>query len=173
MKRGFIIFDMMLFLNLIDFLKMTKKHLSKNFVSAILLTSFIFSVYAQPVKAIGEWEIVKNTDSKSNPCIARNNIHQGVELSKDKLVIPLKDSHLLSTYQVEANAQIVLPKSKPNLSDKMCNCLRIRNTSNLNVDPVAIRLEVTNSNNQTTDLSFVLKDLPTVLKELKSASCLK
>ncbi len=123
------------------------------------------------LQSVGEWKIYKSDETNYNSCIAKHTVHSSITLSEQKLVLGLKETKDLKTYQISVNDQIVVPSSRTNLVDNSCNCVRVRNVSRLNVDNAVIHLQGQDNKEKPVDASVTLKDIPAVLQALKGPAC--
>ena len=126
---------------------------------------------AAPLQTVGEWKIHKSDETNYNSCIAKHATHHNVTLSEQKLVVGLKETKDLKTYQISVNDQNVVPSSRANLVDTSCNCVRIRNISRLNVDDAVIRIQGQDTQDKPVNASVTLKDIPAVLQAFKTPAC--
>jgi hypothetical protein len=147
--------------------------------SAALLMAWSFFALAAPADAskpsalqtVGEWKIYKSDETNYNSCIAKHTAHTNITLSEQKLMLGLKETKDLKTYQISVNDQIVAPFSRANLVDNSCNCVRVRNVSRLNIDNAVIKLEGQDNKDKPVNASVTLKDIPAVLQALKGPAC--
>ena len=123
------------------------------------------------LQSVGEWKIYKSDETNYNSCIAKHTVHSSITLSEQKLVLGLKETKDLKTYQISVNDQIVVPSSRTNLVDNSCNCVRVRNVSRLNAENAVIHLEGQDNKDKPVDASVTLKDIPAVLQALKGPAC--
>ncbi len=148
-------------------------------VSIALLIAWSTAIFAAPtdsskntaLQTIGEWNIYKSDETNYNSCIAKHTVHSSISLSEQKLVLGLKETKDLKTYQISVNDQIVVPSSRTNLVDNSCNCVRVRNVSRLNVENAVIHLQGQDNKEKPVDASVTLKDIPAVLQALKGPAC--
>jgi hypothetical protein len=148
-------------------------------VSIALLIAWSTAIFAAPtdsskntaLQTIGEWKIYKSDETNYNSCIAKHTVHSSISLSEQKLVLGLKETKDLKTYQISVNDQIVVPSSRANLVDNSCNCVRVRNVSRLNAENAVIHLEGQDNKDKPVDASVTLKDIPAVLQALKGPAC--
>jgi hypothetical protein len=148
-------------------------------VSIALLMAWSAIAFAAPadsskttaLQTVGEWKIYKSDETNYNSCIAKHATHPNITLSEQKLVLGLKETKDLKTYQISVNDQIVAPSSRTNLVDSSCNCVRVRNVSRLNVENAVIHLEGQDNKDKPVDASVTLKDMPAVFQALKGPAC--
>ena len=148
-------------------------------ISISLLMAGISAVSAAPadsaktaaLQTIGEWKIYKSDETNYNSCVAKHTTHHNIMLSEQKLVLGLKETKDLKTYQISVNGQNVVPSSRANLVDTSCNCVRIRNISPLNVNDAVIRIQGQDAKDKPVDASVTLKDIPAVLQAFKTPAC--
>jgi hypothetical protein len=148
-------------------------------VSIGLLTIWSAAVFAAPtdstkasaLQTVGEWKIFKSDETNYNSCIAKHTAHSNIILSEQKLVLGLKETKDLKTYQISVNDQNVVPSSRTNLVDNTCNCVRVRNVSRLNVDNAVVRVQGQDNKDKSVDASVTLKDIPAVLQVFKTPAC--
>ena len=124
-----------------------------------------------PIPSVSEWKIYKSDETTYNSCVARNNSHPGITLHDSKLVIRLKETKDLKTYQVSVNEQSLAPMSHTNLVDTTCNCLRIRNLNSLNTQLAVIHIQGEDTKNKPVQASITLKNIPAVLQAFKEPVC--
>ena len=157
-----------------------KLHFEKMKIASIaLLMAWSTAVFAAPadsaktsvLQTIGEWKIYKSEETNYNSCIAKHTAHTNITLSEQKLVLGLKETKDLKTYQISVNDQIVVPSGRANLVDNSCNCVRVRNVSRLNVENAVINLEGQDNKDKPVNASVTLKDIPAVLQALKGPAC--
>jgi hypothetical protein len=157
-----------------------KLHFEKMKIASIaLLMAWSTAVFAAPadsaktsaLQTIGEWKIYKSEETNYNSCIAKHSAHTNTTLSEQKLVLGLKETKDLKTYQISVNDQIVVPSGRANLVDNSCNCVRVRNVSSLNIENAVIKLEGQDNKDKPVNASVTLKDIPAVLQAFKGPAC--
>ena len=126
---------------------------------------------AAVLETVGEWKIYKSDETNYNSCMAKHTAHTGITLSEQKLVLSLKETKDLKSYQISVNDQNVVPSSRANLVDASCHCVRIRNISRLNVDDAVIRIQGEDNKDKAVDASVTLKSIPAVLQAFKAPAC--
>ncbi len=139
--------------------------------SSLALSAPTDSSKTSALQSIGEWKIYKSDETSYNSCIAKHTVHSSISLSEKKLVLGLKETKDLKTYQISVNDQDVIPSSRANLVDNSCNCVRVRDVSLLNVEKAVIHLTGQDNKDKPVEASVTLKDIPAVMQALKSPAC--